>query len=168
MRKESERIQATEVCVERREEESTADYLRRLEVSGQFLFHGSPREIGELEPRDPVTDATDNPDNKQLAVYAYSSAALGVQRAIISGRDDVEGDWDIVGGTDPESPETPLLMTTPNIPLQSGYLHILPRSSFRQTGGYQWVSESPVKPYAIVDVDPGVYRELGGEYREIK
>lgn len=153
-------------AVERVRGEAAAEYLRRLEASGQYLFHGSPDEIAVLEPRDPVTDATDDPENKRTAVYAYSSAALGVQRAIVDRRN-VEGDWDIAGGTDPDDPSAPLLVTTSNLPLGNGYVHVLPRGSFRHTGGYQWVSESRVAPVATVKVDPETYAKLGGTHKRL-
>lgn len=152
--------------VERREGEGTVEYLRRLESTGRYLFHGSPSEIEALEPRDPVTDATDNPENKRRAVYAYSSPALSIQRAIVD-RSKAEGEWDIVGGTDPEKPDVPLLMTTANLPLGTGYVHVLPRGAFRHAGGYQWVSESPVAPVDTVEVGPETYQELGGAHRII-
>lgn len=154
-------------AIERREGEGAAEYLRRIEATEAYLFHGSPVEIAELEPREPVTDATDNPDNKRIAVYAYSSAALAAQRAILPLRSDVEGDWDIVGGTNPDQPGQPLLKTTPNLTLGKGFIHVVPRSSFVHTGGYQWISESPVRPEAVVAVDPEVYGELGGVHEYI-
>ncbi|KKW28819.1 MAG: hypothetical protein UY72_C0061G0014 [Candidatus Uhrbacteria bacterium GW2011_GWD2_52_7] len=158
-----EKLQEIGLGIERREGESTARYLRRLEESGKYLFHGSEQHILELEPRNPETDATDEAENKLLAVYAYDAAALAVQRAIAH-RSGVE-DWEIIGGTDPKHPETPLLITSQNIPIGSGYLHVLSRDHFRHTVGYQWVSESAVRPLNVIDVDPSVYAELGGVHR---
>lgn len=154
--------------IERREGESTIDYLRRLEKSEQYLFHGSSDRIEELEPRDPITDATDEQENKRTAVYAYSSPELAIQRAILPKRSDIEGDWDVVGGTNPLQPEQPLLQTTPNLLLGSGWVHVLLRKNFEHTHGYQWVSEMPVRPRAFVGVTPETYRDMGGVHEVIE
>lgn len=154
--------------VERREGETTEDYLRRLEESGEYLFHGSSQKIDELEPRDPVADASDNPDNKRVAVYAFSSPALATQFAIIQSKHDVKEDWNIIGGTDSENSDRPLLRTTPNLKLGKGYVHVLPRQQFTLTEGYQWICEKPIRPIEAVEVDPEIYGKLGGEHRTIK
>ena len=153
--------------VERQEGEDIAKYLRRLEQTHRYLFHGSPKALQTLEPRNPTTDATDNPENKHVAVYAYDSAALGIQRAIVD-RSAVQGEWDIIGGTDPQNPDVPLLMTTPNIVLGEGYVYVLSKEAFRHTGGYQWVCENTVSPLVAVKVDAGTYEALGGTYKMIE
>lgn len=158
--------EALEQIAQRREGEDAVEYLRRLEGSGRFLFHGSHDEIEILEPRDPVTDATGDADNKVLAVYAYSSAALSVQRAIVN-RANLDSEWEILGGTDPNNQDVPLLATTPNLVLTDGFVYVLPRGSFRKTGGYQWISESPIAPIKTIKVNPKVYSDLGGVHRSI-
>ena len=65
----------------------------------------------------------------------------------------------------PEYIDKPLLVTTSNLPLGVGYVHVLPRDRFRHTDGFQWVSEVVVKPIVTVSVDPETHLQLGGTHR---
>ena len=67
--------------------ESTAKYLKRLEDSGNWLFHGSgiESEIGELEPREAYC-ATGAPERNQCAVFVTDKVAHAMQMAILGAR----------------------------------------------------------------------------------
>lgn len=160
--------QVSSSFIEQKEGESTVDYLRRLDATEAFVFHGSSRAIDELEPRDLVTDASDDLNNKRVVIYAYEHPVLAAQFAIIGARADRVGDWEVRCGVDANM--NPVLETTSNVALAHGTVHVLPRGMFQKTHGeegYQWICEKPVRVLAHVEVTPETFVELGGTHREL-
>lgn len=147
----------------REENESTANYLLRLQEAGKWIFHGSPfKDIQELEPKQ-AQDVSGDPESNEVAIYATSYVGVATQRAILPPRGEIKGEWEIVGGTNPEKPTEPLLEITENISLGKGVIYVLSREEFEQIGGGQWKCNSPASPLSEIPVDKTVYDQLGGK-----
>lgn len=150
---------------DRIENEPLVDYLRRIEESGEFLFHGSPvRTIEELEPR-PASDTAGDPWKNDTAVFAVPRAALAIQRAILPIKDRVEGGWNITTGTSPQKHGQPYMEVSPNVGklIGPGMLYVLPKIGFEEhPSGGQWKSKQTVKPLIKLLVTPEDYTSYEG------
>lgn len=150
----------------REENETIPDYLRRLQETGNFLFHGSPfGAITELEPR-LATDLSGDPWKNDQAVFAVPDAALAVQRALLPDLRKIEGARVIITGKNPQNPTEPYMEISSNVAaaLGQGSLYVLPKTGFdAHPKGGQWKSKDPVKPIIELPVGPDDYKGLGGK-----
>jgi len=146
--------------------ETIPDYLRRLQWTGNYLFHGSPfGAIAELEPR-LAADLSGDPWKNDRAVFAVPDAALAVQRALLPDLRKIEGPRVIITGKNPQAPAEPYMEISRNVAvaLGSGSLYVLPKTGFEvHPKGGQWKSKEPVKPIMELPVGPDDYERLGGK-----
>lgn len=162
-RKLLEGIPVSPVVPAREEDESAADYLRRLDSLGTFLFHGSPYGgIDVLELNWAVDEASSGSWTNDRAVYAVP-AVIAVGRAILPARDAVEGYWNFSLSRDPQHPGGPLLSVSVNLELGTGSVYVLEKAGFDGNPAlHEWKSRVPVPVLAEVRVTPVDFREMGG------
>ena len=136
--------------------------LKNLEATEQYLFHGSPDEIGELEPRQPyIFDKKQNkmvPDGEP-AVVASPYSDVAIFRAIVNKKNIPEKHWSGFG-YDGENKKLKFRMsrsTADTAKEAKGYVHVLNRNEFtpkspERPGGMEWRADKSVKPVEIVEV----------------
>ncbi len=145
--------------LERKEKETTANYLKRLKDMG-FLFHGSNnKHITELEPR--YTFDRNNEENTDTAVFATNN----ITWTTIFG---------VYGGNKGWSTSIKDGLVTANIPLRdkvlvdttTGNVYVLPVETFKPSEtGQQYKSHVTVKPVQKVEVTVKDFYDLGGKIK---
>lgn len=146
--------------------EQPADFLSRLEKQGKYLFHGSPHEIVELEPRQ-TTDSSGEEWNIDQAIFATPRAVWAVAHAIVEPLEKTKGPAYFSTSDDEQNENIFILKKTPNINLQKGKVYILSRSGFEPKfeefkNKCQWKSKENTNPLTNVEVTEDDFKKLGG------
>lgn len=148
--------------MERQNGESVVDYLKRLDESGRYLFHGSPYGgLKILEPRK-ADDASGGEWGNDTAVYAVR-AIIAAGRAIMPKRETLVGTWSISSDRDPLVPGGPKVRITSNIVPMRGSVYALDKNGFiSNPKSTEWKSKEPVSVLAEIIVTPEDYVSMGG------
>ncbi|MDO8551501.1 MAG: hypothetical protein Q7S03_02370 [bacterium] len=109
---------------EKVENEKASDYIKRLEGTGEYIFHGSPSgNIKELETR-LAKEVSADPWGNDEAVYAVPGV-IAVGRAILPPRGNIIGKWSIASSSDPLENGGPKVWISPNVQLGEGSVYVL-------------------------------------------
>lgn len=147
-----------QISTERQENETTAQYLKRLKDMG-FLFHGSSNpDIEELEPRKTVDPHVDR--NSDTAVFASDNPTWSAIFGVFGGKGkswatDVRGNEVIAKIPVSDKAE---------VEGGTGIVYVLPKTTFIENDGAgQYKSHEPVKPILKVPVNYTDFQQMGGQ-----
>lgn len=135
--------------------------LIELEASGQYVFHGSPSRIEELEPR----QAYNHPEGSQAgvpdgapAVAATPLVDVAIFRAIVNS-DNIKISHSSRFGPDKEDDKKMRFGLSVNghsdLEGTKGYVYVLPKDTFapyQRTASFEWRSSENIKPIQVVEV----------------
>ncbi len=163
-------VEMIKEAYKRKEGENAVEYLKRLENSGEFVFHGSPnRDIAVMEPR-PATDTSGDSFKNDTAVFADARSAYAILRALIPSRDKVSGDWTLSTGMRKGIPE---IQASEDIArmfgTERGMVYVMPKKDFEESKDLvQWKSKNPEKPFYKVEVGIEDYKSVGGKIEVVR
>jgi len=132
------------------------DELRRLEKTGEYLFHGSPdKDIQILEPRQAYTWINgEKTEDGDPGVAATPYLDIAIFRSLIQAGSQFSVDGDELSFSATKEAQE----IAKN---KVGYVYVLPRNFFKPKNGYplamDWRCEKNVKPINIVEVQ---YKDL--------
>lgn len=129
--------------------------LLALEKEGKYVFHGSPMEIKELEPRqaqDYDREADISQDDGAPAVFASPFADAAIFRALINEKNvqgDSESGWSLTeDGLQFRSTQN-LIESARGV---TGKVYVLDKLQFGPDEGMQVRSHGTVRPAAVIEV----------------
>ncbi len=142
-----------------KEKRNSKEYLHSLESQGLYVFHGSPFDLGELEPQQAHQSVQQNdgsfievPDGEP-AVYATPNVDVAIFMSLFNGTNFS----DIYSGFYP-SLEGPHFWISQNAfdQLQkssaSGFIYVFNMEDFKPQSSLESVSYNKVKPLEIIKV----------------
>jgi len=137
--------------------------LKKLEETGEFVFHGSALKLDVLEPRQPYTySKTENKmiEDGEPSVAATPYAEIAIFRAIINSDNEPKKHWSNFGasighgsvliefGANKETLEQAVG--------KHGYVYILNKKDFSPRNGHaqemEWRCDKKVKPVRAIEV----------------
>lgn len=129
--------------------------LKRLEETGEYLFHGSDQRLESLEPRQghQLNKETGEkiPDGEP-AVFAATLAEPAIFKAMIRNKIDGEwSGWDIQQGESKYSATQTALDRAKDDNVR-GFVYVFRRSDFQPYRGMEYVSRKEVNPFLVVEV----------------
>lgn len=135
--------------------------LLREYLDKGFLLHGSKNSTEMLEPRQSSDSNEARVSGKQFAIYAADNVEVPIFMALRDKRDpgkrSMHSGYSGYGGT--------FHMYGENIDLTPGYVYVLPRDTFETesdgNGDEELISRVPIKPVAIVPIEPDIVHLLG-------
>lgn len=132
-------------------------YLEELPVE-DFVLHGSPTKLSEVEPRQAFHRA-DKPEHNEFAIYGTLHIEIAILYAILP--KNLLWGWKI----DPQNPREILVIVPTSFKGSVGYVHVLPRGPFINTigGGLILTAHEPIVPVKVLEVHPNVLRYLQDE-----
>lgn len=137
--------------------------LLGLEKSGQFVFHGSSRELGFLEPRQPYSlDEKTGKLEKDggLAVCATPYAEIAIFASIVNSENTSQGHRSSYGVEKNEQTGQPIIdcrasektMEQINEKELVGFVYVFKKEDFYERDSMEWRSEKEITPIQIVAV----------------
>ncbi len=124
----------------------TMDELETLEATGEYVFHGSPYEIKELEPRQATNAGL--PDGEP-AVWASDLPVVAIFMALVGGR--YSSGVSITNG-EVELTAVRSGLTALRGDKLTGYVHVLPKEQFTKVKQHDYVSTKPQHPVEVIKV----------------
>lgn len=131
------------------------EHLLELRDSGQFLFHGSGKQIKTLEPRQsyhyPGTGT--KIAEPHLAVFASSNPDIAIFMAIFSEKNFTHlrtGFGSDENGVATFRVNQETIQALPDN--ASGYVHVLSKDHFQHTEADEWISFIPTETIEIIEV----------------
>ncbi len=130
--------------------------LKTLEKEGQYVFHGSPDEVEEFEPRQAYNyhENFQEPDGAP-AVFASSSAEYAILMAIINKKNCPEGFQSSAGVENGILTFRATQSTLDQLSDKSfGWVHVFYKNLFEQRneGSVEYVSYAPVRAIKKIQV----------------
>ena len=123
------------------------------------VFHGSPHKIEVLVPQQAFFDG-DAPELNQLGIYATDYSPIALLYSVIH---EDKNEWGLQ--MDPINHPEEIIVVAPD-PLKggSGYLYVLPGSTFKFIGtSLNCVAYEPVTPIEVLEVHPTILEDLQRE-----
>ena len=128
--------------------------LKEMELSGQYVFHGSPHLISKFEPRQAYT-ALDGESfaDEEPAIFASSEIELPIFRSIFhpSNYENVKGSFStgMSHGRDME----PFFQVSKDAMEASrgekGYVYVFEKNDFELRDNIEWRSKKVIRPRAV-------------------
>lgn len=147
---------------EKARNQENAEKLEQLRsyLAQGYLLHGSKQKLEVIKPRQSTDDDPERISGKSLAVYAADSIATPILKALFAKKDLEKEGWRSAYTGDKDH----LVVTGENCTLTPGYVHVLPRDSFKEEheSSADLISYSPVTPIDVIEVDPSILDELTG------
>ncbi|MFH0874208.1 MAG: hypothetical protein V1846_05225 [Candidatus Komeilibacteria bacterium] len=138
-------------------------HLKELEISGDYVFHGSPFLLDELEPRQafktPDLRQQDSVPDGDPCVAATPYADLSIFRSLVNGKNITIPHSSSFGINGPDGKEQLRLAVSPNVLPQlegkKGYVYVLSRKdfiSYEDEQGMEWRAHEKVNPIEVIEV----------------
>jgi hypothetical protein len=138
------------------------EHLHELASMGNFVFHGSPTKLAELEPRQPTTTdqltgetvndgdpavcTTDKPD---IAIFR---SLIGSPVSRLAGLKSHSSSFDLTESGRVEFKTDAGSLKHAKNPNTVGYVHVFPKVGFTKRDDMEWRSPQAVKPVEVVEV----------------
>ncbi len=141
------------------EESKKIDTLRRYVQDG-FLLHGSKSRIDKIEPRQASDIDKTRVARNQFGVYATEDPDIAIVMALMHPK----GSGNTTSYYHKHSGESESFkIGGVNVMLRTGYVHVLPRETFKEINhenDVEFVSKDPVTPVAVIEVNPPIIRSM--------
>ncbi len=128
--------------------------LKQMEVSGNYVFHGSPSVITSFEPRQAYTEVNgESVMDGKPAIFASSEIETPIFRSIFheSNFNGLQGSFKI-GFSNKEEEKSFIEANQAAINVSQnnkGYVYVFEKKYFHLRGNNEWISEQNIRPCAI-------------------